>query len=356
MSTTKIEWATHTSNWLAGCTKVSPACTHCYAETMTRRLASGLGDGQPRYQAGVIDTDTGRWTGRIAYDAEAMRRAFDGLRQARKPRRVFINSMSDTFHYDVPPESLGPQGLAGAIAHAHIAGVGKRGHVIMLLTKRPANLLKWQRAYFSQGLPPWVWVGCTVEDQKRADERVPVLLQVKASVRFLSAEPMLGPVSMEKRRDTPMFNGGTGEEWLPSLWSCWECGGSRYFQTDPYLVHCSHCGGTGRGIHWVICGGESGRKARPMHPAWAQSLRDQCTDAGVPFFFKQWGEWSPSSEREWSEDSTGARYMMVSPDGRIDNSVAGYLLQPPATAMMRRTGKHAAGRQLDGRTWDEVPR
>ena len=255
---TKIEWATHTVNWLAGCTKISPACTNCYAEVMTARLAT-MPNAPARYREGVVSDR--RWTGRVTYDSDALRAAFDGLRDATSPRRVFCNSMSDTFHADAPPESL--RHLADRIMHheklRHASGLADRplmrcdGHVIMLLTKRPDRLLAWQREHFPDGLPSWVWVGCTVEDQRRADERLDHLLNVHARVHFASVEPLLGPLDLE--------------EWMP---------GPRADGTDNF-----------RGLSWLIVGGESGPGARPMHPEWARSLRDQCSAAGVAFFMKQ---------------------------------------------------------------------
>lgn len=262
MSETKIEWATHTANWLAGCTKISPACQHCYAETMTARLAT-MPHAPARYREDVVKGR--RWTGRVTYDSDALRAAFDGLCDAKSPRRVFCNSMSDTFHADAPPKSL--RHLADRIMHheklRHANGLTDRplmrcdGHVIMLLTKRPDRLLAWQREHFPDGLPSWVWVGCTVEDQRRADGRIPVLLKVAAKVRFLSCEPLLGPVQLGVMvgERCSFYDYGLGER-----------AGS---------------------IAWVIVGGESGPGARPMHPEWARSLRDQCVAAGVPFFMKQ---------------------------------------------------------------------
>lgn len=307
MSATKIEWATHTSNWLAGCTKVSPACAHCYAEAMTCRMASGL-SGQSRYHSGVVDLNTRQWTGRIAYDEIALWRAFRALNSARKPRRVFCGSMSDLFHDDAPPESLAD--LAKAIrmlGNAH-------GHVIMLLTKRPGNLLAWQHQYFPAGLPPWVWVGCTVEDQQRADERVRLLLQVKAAVRFVSCEPLLGPVNLHT------------------------CDGYSALLGSGDLAGTSYGLGAGPALAWVIAGGESGPNARPSHPDWFRGLRDQCKSAGVPFMLKGWGRYVPGGQLP---DETWAA---------LDR--AG---DPPHEDGMYALGKKLAGRILDGRTWDESP-
>lgn len=217
MGDTLIAWATHTENYLAGCNKVSDACTHCYAERTSHRFASnphaparyrGEGHARPdldkveprRPGVGVVD-QAGRWTGRVVYDPAALARTFAGLRAARTARRVFLNSMSDTFHRDAPAESL--RDLATEIrATTHAAG--ERGHVLLLLTKRPDVMLAWQRAEFPDGLPPWVWPGTTTEHDQAARSRIPTLLLVQTSqgadghggVRWLSAEPLLGPIGL----------------------------------------------------------------------------------------------------------------------------------------------------------------
>ena len=318
MAETKIEWATHTQNWLAGCSKVSPACSNCYAETMTARLAT-MPDAPARYRDGVVEGR--RWTGRVTYDPGALSRTFAGLAAAKSSRRVFVNSMSDTFHSGAPPESL--TDLAAAIRGLDAL---RGDHVLMLLTKRPGRMLAWQREHFPYGLPSWVWVGCTVEDQRRADERIPHLLEVAAEVRFLSVEPLLGPVNLD-----PVFGLQPGHRWAPCL--CEEID-----PTDRPCIVCESRRGLGAesGIHWVIVGGESGPHARPMHPDWARSLRDQCAAAGVAFHFKQWGEFAPEDRPEVIEQCIA--------------NAAGSL-----SGLMRRVGKHAAGRILDGRTWDQVP-
>jgi protein gp37 len=345
MGKTPIEWATHTSNWLAGCTKVSPACQHCYAETMTARLAA-MPNAPARYRGGVIEGR--RWTGRVAYDRDALHRAFDELEAAREPRRVFINSMSDTFHPDAPPDSLHDLALEIQVydqtwwrsdtgcEHADAVGeeissmeMSTRGRrsVIMLLTKRPEAMLAWQRDHFPDGLPSWVWVGCTVEDQKRADERVPVLLEVDAAVRFLSCEPLLGPINL-----SPQFPDGSWWQYLDNLDGSPGGGYGRG-------------GRPGGGIGWVIAGGESGPKARPSHPDWFRSLRDQCAGthgaAGVPFFFKQWGGHGPA-QAIWDKE----RMAWFTP------TKAGY---PWHENRLEPLPKHKAGRLLDGVTHDAVP-
>ena len=291
---TKIEWATHTANWLAGCTKVSPACSHCYAETMSARLAT-MPHAPQRYRDGVVEGR--RWTGEVSYDAAALAAAFNDLRSAKQPRRVFINSMSDTFHEQVPSASLGElatyirqhdviRAARGRVRRGEASGVDdinaglmhRDDHVIMLLTKRPGRLLSWQRECFPGGLPSWVWAGCTVEDQRRADERVPVLLQVQtAGVRFLSVEPMLGPVDIERFGEVfcpwCVAHVQVGDE----VEECPRC--NRPLVEDQYYWH--------EGIRWVIAGCESGAKRRETSIHWLRDLLGQCQRTGVSFFLKQ---------------------------------------------------------------------
>ena len=237
MSETKIPWATHTVNWLAGCSKASEGCLNCYAENMTARLAT-MPNKPARYSDGVIEDR--KWTGHISFDHEALKSAFEGMRNAKKPRRVFCGSMSDLFHENAPRESL--LALASEIIEVQMAEAkgAHWPHILMLLTKRPLGMLSWQQTFFPEGLPSWVWVGATVENQKRADERMPLVLGVKAGLHFASCEPMLGPV------DVP------------------------------------------NGTEWVIIGGESGPRARPLEEKWVDDLVGACQEYDVPVMVKQW--------------------------------------------------------------------
>lgn len=227
--TTAIEWATATWNPWWGCRKVSPGCTNCYAETLANRFYNGLWRGQHR-----LAQDWGL-PGRV--DRKAGR---EGRRA-----RMFVLSMGDAFEDD--DALIAPRDRMFGVIEA------LRYTDVLLLTKRPENVIRmvppwWTRVRLDIGAagqvswPAHIWLGTTVEDQQRADERIPHLLRVPAPVRFLSVEPLLGPV------DLPLY-----------------------------------------GVSWVIAGGESGPRARPMAPEWARSVRDQCGAAGVPFFFKQWG-------------------------------------------------------------------
>ena len=269
MATTAIEWATHTMNHQAGCTKASPACKHCYAIPLSVRIKN-MGN-STRYD-GVTNNDlkNPKWTGLIKADLNKLKSNFTEIKNASKSRRTFYGSMTDLFHESLDIHGVELKGLAEAVSS--LGGNCKVDQVVMLLTKRPSKLLEWQQHYFPNGLPKEIWVGATIEDQQRAEDRIPILTQVKASVRFLSCEPVFEKVVLK-------------DEWLPN-------------------------------IEWVIVGGESGHKARVADPDWFRSLRDQAIGSGIPFHFKQWGEW----------DHT-----------------------------MNRIGKKKAGRVLDGRTWDEHP-
>lgn len=236
MKNTNIEWCDHTVNFWWGCTKVSPACAACYAQALAKIFSRGRATWGP---------EGARWLREnraldelLKLDASAEKR---GVRE-----RVFINSMSDTFE--------DRDDLNQARTALWLAVYGVSNLDIILLTKRPENVMKMVPAHWATDWPVHVWIGTTVENQEMADFRIPELLSIPAKVRFLSCEPLLGPVDLTKNAPNPFG----------------------FFEED---------------IHWVICGGESGPQARPMHPDWARSLRDQCKAAGVPFMFKQWGEW-----------------------------------------------------------------
>lgn len=236
----KIEWTEATWNPVTGCTKVSPGCAHCYAETFAERFR-GV-PGHP-YESG--------------FDLTLRPERIGQPLLWKRPKLIFVNSMSDLFHDDVPTSFI-----ADVFRTMELAS----WHTFQILTKRPERV-----AAMSDSLP-WpgnVWMGVSVENQ-RWTNRIDALRATDAQVTFLSCEPLLGPLALDLK-----------------------------------------------GIDWVIVGGESGHRARPMHVDWARSIRDQCQVQGVPFFFKQWG----------AHDEAGIR-----------------------------RGKAASGRVLDDRTWDELPR
>jgi protein gp37 len=254
----------------------------------------------------------------------------------------------------------------------------------LLLTKRIGNAGGMLGEMFLHGPPDTVWLGATIVNQKEADRDIPKLLATPARVRFLSMEPLIGPVNLWlPTRTWETGRGAFGTE-KPVLLCNHCCNGDRCDdRTHVDRMHCAHCRGTGRGkpIDWVIVGGESGPKARPMHPDWARSLRDQCAAAGVPYLFKQWGEWLPISQS--SEELTSRLYRsnrvaklhedqqaidecygrrctvpseVIHHDGTLHGITEPMAFQQGTAAMQAfRVGKKAAGRLLDGLTHDGFP-
>lgn len=332
-TTTGIEWTDRTWNPVRGCTRVSEGCRNCYAERIAARFSGAAG--QPFHGFAEAAASGPRWTGRVELVASALFEPLKWRRWARKFReqhgrrpRVFVNSMSDLFHEGLPDEHIDD-----------IFEVMENAPEIdfQVLTKRPERM----REYCSERhcLPPNVWLGVSVEDQKTANERIPLLLQIAAAVRFVSYEPALGPVDFTdldmwqhvipylQRR--AVSQGRSPDNYPESIWV--DCLTGRNVGND----------NIGR-IDWVIAGGESGPGARPAHPDWFRAVRDQCAEAGVPFFFKQWGDWAPA-------DNERAGEIAVWPDGR-SNDLAGTGETP-----MARLGKKGAGRLLDGREHSEFP-
>jgi len=322
----KIEWTDATWNPLRGCSKVSEGCRNCYAARVAARFS---GEGQPYEGLAEMTPHGPRWTGKVQYVMNALNQPL----KWRKPRRIFVNSMSDLFHEAVPD---------WFIFEVFDVMYRARWHTFQILTKRPERMWEWVTWYYEKSgierdVYPNVWLGVSVENQRVADERIPLLLQTPAAVRFLSMEPLLGPVDLTN--------------YLPYQYQATDEWGAF---TDLYVQ---------TGVDWVIVGGESGPGARPMHPDWVRSIRDQCQAAGVAFHFKQWGEWSTGrrmSEIEIPSILSEAR----------DGIIAATTIDPPRESgetryvcvdtegrafEMVRVGKKSAGRLLDGRTWDEFP-
>ena len=315
---TKIEWADHTFNPWIGCTKVSPACDNCYAKAWDDRFAGAAGTSH--WGAGVARkrTSAANWQEPLRWNAKAKA---TGVRQ-----RVFCASLADVFDNEVDPKWR--ESLLALIAHTpHLDW--------LLLTKRIGNVAGMLPAHWACCPHPNVWIGATIVNQEEADRDIPKLLAVPAAKRFLSMEPLLGPVDISHwayDRDAAVDACMNGPA------ACNE------YQARASLDPC---------IDWVIVGGESGPNARPMHPDWARSLRNQCQAAGVPFLFKQWGEWCPRGP-----ESLG--YPSVDGVARIRMTDAGHNGQDLDAdggndVWMNRAGKKAAGRHLDGREWNEVP-
>lgn len=283
---TKIEWADHTFNPWLGCTKVSSACDHCYAEGWAKR--SGLV--QWGVHAERRRTSESNWRQPFKWNAEAERL---GVRY-----RVFCASLADVFDNAVPQEWR--DDLWALIAQTPRLDW-------LLLTKRIGNVGNMLPVSFDfERMYPNVWIGATICNQEEADRDIPKLLAVPVAKRFLSIEPLLGPVAV--------FSEITGE-----------------------LLHTSGDDSSPGAIDWIIVGGESGPGARPMHPQWVRALRDQCAVAnGAAFFFKQWGQWAPQ------------RSDIETIDSSIDHQFSD-------GTWMERIGKKAAGRFLDGQVWSQLP-
>lgn len=301
----KIEWTDHTFNPWWGCTRVSPGCAHCYAETTGHRFGVEWGKGKTRRPASEK-----YWREPIEWNRDA---ELAGIRS-----RVFCASMADVFDHEAP---VGSRVRLWALIRA------TPWLDWLLLTKRPENILGMLPGDWGDGYPN-VWLGTTVENQSMADERIPLLLQCPAAVRFLSCEPLLGRVYV-----SDLY---IGREILKPLV------GLTWYPTPPNFKNNGITARKSEKIHWVICGGESGPGARPMHPDWARSLRDQCAAAGVPFFFKQWGEWSPG----YAEHGNDITYDLIV-NAKQHEWLEGY--------GSFKVGKKAAGRLLDGREHNDLP-
>lgn len=305
MGKTKIEYGGRTWNPLTGCTVLSEGCKHCWAREMAKRLKAM---GRPEYQ-NAVDAQ-GNWTGKITLLPERLKEPLSW----RTPQHVLVEYMGDLFHQGVPDEFIWdiftviwktPQ------------------HTYQTLTKRPERMIE---TLFFKPCPNAV-IGCTVENQKRADERLPFMRKLSewGWRIWVSYEPALGNVD----------------------WTGWEF------------------------LSQLVTGGESGKGARPMHPDWARDARDWCVGNGVPFFFKQWGEWMPVADLYTEEGPDQAFEWIeyweaqVQPDGYIPvmtppisrREGGWHEFQPcPGTWVMAKVGKKKAGRILDGRTWDGLPR
>lgn len=321
MQNTKIEWADHTFNPWIGCTKVGPGCDNCYAEADfdKRRHVVQWGPNQPRKR-----TAPSTWAAPLRWNREA---AAAGVRH-----RVFCASLADVFDNEVPTQWRADL----------FTLIKKTTHLDwLLLTKRIGNVTR-MLAEISHGsdpdLPllemmplPNFWIGATITSQSEADRDIPKLLAVPAAKRFLSMEPLLGPVDLLASGDP--------------LCRCYGCMSmAAMHQDSPGLQR----------IDWVIVGGESGPGARPMSPDWARSLRDQCQAAGVPFMFKQWGEWIDADNGPEDDAAyDGKSDCWVHIDGGHHGGEMG--VDFFNTYPMYRVGKKAAGRLLDGREWNEIP-
>jgi protein gp37 len=346
-----IEWTSATWNPVAGCSILSPGCSHCYAMGMAARIEKMMAAlGKPTPYAGLTQPNKAGpvWNGRMAVASD------ETLTQPlrwKRPRRIFVNSMSDLFHEGVADETIDRIFAVMALSPQHTFQVlTKRAQrmreYLTRIDREPVHETARRLAAAwpgNQPIPheivfplPNVWLGVSTEDQARADERIPHLLATPAAKRFISAEPLLGAININD-----------------AMWAG---------EDDPTESLNAE-------INWVIAGGESGPRARPMHPDWARGLRDQCAAAGVPFFFKQWGEWLVAQRVGPPDDfrfGDGTAFPIVS-DGHdiIAAEAEDYRGQPKkiwrefwATGeghLAKRPGKKAAGAELDGKLHREFP-
>ncbi len=388
----QIEWCDATWNPLYGCSDASKGCTNCYAKKIAHIRKSNPNPKIAERFKGLTrlnSAGTVCWTGQINLAEDQL---MVPLRW-KKPRRIFVNSQSDLFHPNVPFDYVDKVFAVMALCPQHI---------FQILTKRPERMAEYLndpavQERIKQAMPeiawlkrgpvlisrkedwiarnssailhdfawplPNVWLGTSCEDQAAADERIPHLLNCPAAVRFLSCEPLLGDI-----------------QFFEETWVCKKCGYWLGTDDEDALEPCANCGSCyyclgmpenkaalfcecvdDGGIDWVIAGGESGPNARPMHPDWARSLRDQCVAAGVPFFFKQVGEWDcyeHDTAHLWKSSYSGqARDSNWFPDfdALPDRERARWDTDIEETLIFEKVGKKAAGRLLDGREWNELP-
>jgi protein gp37 len=313
---THISWAEATWNPITGCAVLSPGCKRCYA----MRLAGGRLKNHRSRQGLTMDTPKGPvWNGDVRFNEQWL----DQPLRWRRPRMIFVCAHADLFYERVPDEWI--RRIFEVMFHAH-------QHTFMMLTKRTARMRRFleNRATLRN-----VWIGASVEDQRHADERIPDLLATPAALRWISAEPLLGPVDVDRYLyggHRCLITGWPGDH--PN--SCGDC--------DPCLN--SFGFPKPKGIGWIVVGGESQGSDRPTHPDWFRSLRDQCIAAGVPFHFKQWGDWLA----RWQDGHKGRH---PSPD-KIE--WRHFTTPGELGAFAIKIGSAKAGRELDGRTWDEFPK
>lgn len=345
-----IEWTEATWNVITGCDIESPGCINCYAMTLAgsrlRNHPSRVGLTKQAANGAHV------WTGEVRFNEQWL----DQPMRWTRPRMIFVVAHGDLFHPSVPDEWIDK--VFAVMARA-------RWHTYQVLTKRAKRMreylsnpdTRWRILIAASKIPycameamPWplphVWIGVSAEDQKRADERIPELLQAPAAVRWVSLEPLIGPIDL-----------------VETCWNHVDGDTAMRFATavDKATVSLR----TIFGIDWVVPGGESGPRARPSHPDWFRSLRDQSVAAGVAFLFKQHGAWLEVDGNEPTRtiDTDHPAYVeerdrcdgFISLDGHFIRSMAECRDNVPYRGLVR-VGKKSAGRVLDGRTWDEFPR
>lgn len=348
---TGISWADATWSPLVGCTKVSAGCNNCYAIRTAHRMTAHP---NPLVSQAYAGTEAGgEWTGQV----NLLRDRLDQPLRWRKPRRIFVNAQSDLFHKDVPDDFI-----------ARVFAVMARTphHTYQVLTKRHGRMRSLLRsgdfrARVDRVSPtplawplPNLWLGLSVEDQATADLRIPALLDTPAAVRWVSAEPLLGPVNLRDYVDRWHEDDGGTCDWGHCDHAAVAVRRDFAHEDPRYLSMLPVCE-LHRGLDWVVVGGESGPGARPMHPAWARSLRDQCAASGVPYFFKQWGEHGPDGRRVGKRAAgdllDGVRHHAY-PDGLRDAGVLAEDDDRHVTALNVRVGCVCRPARLEIRVWE----
>lgn len=396
-----IEWTDATWSPATGCDRTSSGCDHCYALTLAKRLKAM---GSAKYQTDGDPRTSGLGFG-VAMHASALTLPLTW----RAPRKIFVNSMSDLFHAKITDEFIAQVFAVMAAAPQHVFQILTKRHARMrsLLSSPAFGEMVW-RAFTDLDHPgkdwetaerligdrqpgtvmrpiPWVHLGVSVENQRWADIRIPALLDTPAAVRWISAEPLLGPIDLHG----PIATEGPLRGSRPRL-TYWLSGRPHWGpeQRDD-RGNAYQEPAVGPRIDWVVAGGESGPGARPMHPAWIRTLRDQCADADVPFLFKQWGDWGPAPFKVPVCDPAvgwlGTDEELVAAKGRSESAGATHVhtghwymkdgdqawhvheighkpwslervALPEGMEPIRRWGKKRAGRELDGREHDGYPR
>lgn len=371
---TGIEWTDATWNPIVGCSIVSKGCTNCYAMKVAARMEHILDatktytpDAPHHYRALTKPSKAGPvWTGRVNLAPDKI--LTQPLRWTR-PRRIFVNSMSDLFHESVPDEWIDKIFAVIALTPEH---------TYQILTKRPERMsdyirkvefhescsIKEHLVHWSPPLPN-VWLGVSVEDQRTADERIPYLLETPAAARFVSCEPLLEPVDLDNL-EPPDTDGHlsalTAMTWQEHYDEAWKNTRPTEDESEEdFLDWFGITEITDKKMHptldWVIVGGESGKDARPMHPDWVRAIRDQCASAGVPFLFKQWGEWAPGENCDgplMRKEKTAAWWAGEWSFSAITPCEAEQQHAEDEPTLYR-VGKRKAGRRLDGIIHDAYP-
>ena len=303
----RIEWTDHTLNFWQGCRPVSEGCANCYMYRDKRRY--------------------GQDPAKVVRSKDA---TFKAARKWKTPARVFVCSWSDFFIEEA--DEWRAEAWEEIRKYPHLTW--------MILTKRPQNILNRLPSDWGNGWPN-VFLGVTAENQEQADKRIPILLQIPAAVRFVSVEPMLSNINIVPYIGHNAYKCGCG--WHDTENTLFISGYDKCID-GPEVAVCKNCEKRAeiyRALDWVICGGESGPGARPMHPDWVRSLRDQCQAAGVPFLFKQWGEWKGNYPGDTWEPTSNMKFH--------------YFERPNPPGKVWQCGKKKAGRLLDGKEYNEFP-